>query len=89
MGKIFCVKFQKYPLKFHTKYLNHTLKDVILYNIEILRAIRFKSSYVFLKRPPDLLVVRLRNIYSKQGITLAMDFTYVNTWVPVTRKKGI
>ena len=24
MGKIFCVEFQRYPLKFHTKYLTHT-----------------------------------------------------------------
>ena len=29
MGKIFCVEFQRYPLKFHTKYLTHTLKDTI------------------------------------------------------------
>ena len=29
MGKIFCVEFQGYPLKFHTKYLTHTLKDMI------------------------------------------------------------
>ena len=28
MVKIFCVEFQRYPLKFHTKYLIHTLKDV-------------------------------------------------------------
>ena len=28
MGYIFCVKFQRYSLKFHTKYLTHTLKDV-------------------------------------------------------------
>ena len=28
MGKIFCVEFQRYPLKFHTKYLTRTLKDV-------------------------------------------------------------
>ena len=28
MGKIFCVEFQRVPLKFHTKYLTHTLKDV-------------------------------------------------------------
>ena len=40
------------PLKFHTKYLIHTLKDMILYNVEILRALRFKSSYSLLKRPP-------------------------------------
>ena len=29
MGKIFCVEFQRYPLKFHTKYLTDTLKDMI------------------------------------------------------------
>ena len=29
MGKIFCVEFQWYPLKCHTKYLTHTLKYMI------------------------------------------------------------
>ena len=29
MSKIFCVEFQRYPLKFHTKYLTHTLNDMI------------------------------------------------------------
>ena len=29
IGKIFCVEFQRYPLKFHIKYLTHTLKDII------------------------------------------------------------
>ena len=29
MDKIFCVEFQKEPLKFHTKYITHTLKDTI------------------------------------------------------------
>ena len=29
MGKIVCVEFQRVPLKFHTKYLTHTLKDTI------------------------------------------------------------
>ena len=27
MGNLFCVEFQRVPLKFHTKYLTHTLKD--------------------------------------------------------------
>ena len=26
MGEIFCVEFQRYPFKFHTKYLTHTLE---------------------------------------------------------------
>ena len=29
MDKIFSVEFQREPLKFHTKYLAHTLKDTI------------------------------------------------------------
>ena len=28
MGMIFCVEFQRYPLKFHSKYLTHTLEDM-------------------------------------------------------------
>ena len=28
MGWIFCVKFQSVPLKFHAKYVGHTLKDI-------------------------------------------------------------
>ena len=43
MGAIFCVAFQRVPFKFHTKYLTHTLEDAILYNVKILRALRFKS----------------------------------------------
>ena len=44
MGKIFCVEFHRVPLKFHTKYLTHTLKDVDLFTYETLRALWFKSS---------------------------------------------
>ena len=39
MGMIFCVEFQRYPLKFHSKYLTHTLKDVYF-----IRSWKFKSS---------------------------------------------
>ena len=39
MGNIFCVEFQRYPLKFHTKYLTHTLKDV-----HFIHGWKFKSS---------------------------------------------
>ena len=41
MGKIFCVEFQRYPLKFHTKYHTHTLKDMIF-----IQHWNFKSSYI-------------------------------------------
>ena len=39
MDKIFCVEFQRIPLKFHTKYHTHTLKDV-----DIIHKWKFKSS---------------------------------------------
>ena len=41
MGKIFCVEFQRVPLKFHTKYLTHTLKDIIFIQYG-----NFKSSQI-------------------------------------------
>ena len=39
MGKIFCVEFQRVPLKFHTKYRTHILKDV-----NFIHKWKFKSS---------------------------------------------
>ena len=39
MGKIFCVEFERVPLKFHTKYHTHTLKDV-----DFIHGWNFKSS---------------------------------------------
>ena len=41
MGKIFCVELQRVPLKFHTKYLTHTLKDTIF-----ILCWKFKSSQI-------------------------------------------
>ena len=49
MDKIFCVEFQRYPLKLHTNILPILWKIWFLYNFEISRAHRFKSSYTFLK----------------------------------------
>ena len=43
MGEILCVEFQKYLLKFHTKYLAHTLKHNILQYFQILKAITFEN----------------------------------------------
>ena len=52
MGKIFCVEFQRYPLKFHTKYFTNRLEDIDF--IHMWKFKRFKSSLVFLKCPTDL-----------------------------------
>ena len=42
MGMIFCVEFQREPLKFHTKYLTHTFKDV-----DFIHRWKFKSAYIW------------------------------------------
>ena len=58
MGKIFYVEFQRFPLKFPLKKQNilpmHWMVWSFLCNIEILRALRFKTSYALLKRPQGL-----------------------------------
>ena len=41
IGQIFCKEFQRYPLKFRTKYLTRTLKDVYL-----IHRWKFKSSQI-------------------------------------------
>ena len=42
-GLVFCVEFQRVPLKFNTKYLTHSLKGIIFYNAENLSAVTFNS----------------------------------------------
>ena len=49
VGKIFCMEFQRYPLKFHTIYLTHTLKDTIF--IQFTNAKIYELVHVFLRRP--------------------------------------
>ena len=44
MGAMLCVKFQRAPLKFYAKHLNHVLKDMTSWKVEILRAHRIPSS---------------------------------------------
>ena len=52
IGKIFCVEFQKYLWNSTQNILPIRWKMWILFTTENLRALRFKSSKVFLKRPP-------------------------------------
>ena len=42
MGEIFWEEFQRYPLKFHIKYLTHTLKDALF-----AKKCRFMSSQIY------------------------------------------
>ena len=48
-GHDICVEFQRIPLKFHTKYLAHTLKDTI--SVQHWNWFRFKNSCEFMKCP--------------------------------------
>ena len=52
MGKIFCMEFQKYPLKFHTKYLTHTLKDVDFIHRWKLKSSSIKELISVFETPP-------------------------------------
>ena len=44
-------EFQRYPLKFHTKYLPIHWRYDFLCNVKNLRALRFTSSYAFFRHP--------------------------------------
>ena len=46
-----CVEFQRYPLKFHTKYLNHILKDTIFTQYWNLKSLDLRAHWQF-KMPP-------------------------------------
>ena len=95
MGMIFCVEFQRVPLKFHIKYVTHTLKDVDLFTGENLRALRFKSSSVFLKCPPGPCITIAmwcyhkqlsqwqRNFRSKAALQLVKRLAIIVIWAPV------
>ena len=66
MGKIFFVEFQRFPLKFHTKYHTHTLKDVNFIYRWKFQALRFKSSWVFLNAPQVWSTCMILEMYSIQ-----------------------
>ena len=64
MSKIYCVEFQRYPLKFHTKYVIHTLKDVWF-----VEKWRFKSFYIYkLVRAPIVAICRCP-IFKRVAVT--------------------
>ena len=47
LSQILCMELQREPLKFHIRYFAHTFNKT-----EILRALRFRSSQVFVQCPP-------------------------------------
>ena len=73
MGKIFCVEFQRYPLKFHTIYRTHTLKDVyfFLFTGEISKLLDSRAHECFWNAPQMLIIV-----YSFQLVNEAAKYRY-------------
>ena len=55
MDKIFCTEFQRYTLKFHTKYLAHTLKDMIFIQCWKFTNFQFYEIVCVFETPPLLL----------------------------------
>ena len=73
MGEIFCVEFQRVPLKFHTKFFNHGLEDVIF-----IQSWNFKSAYI-----EDLVSIfdsALLNTYNK---IMTIHINYFNSWLNI------
>ena len=70
MGKIFCVEFQRIPLKFHTKYLTHTLEDVIFIQHWNSKSSKNYELIRVLETPPDDAYTLLQNwlIFTSQII---------------------
>ena len=55
MDKIFCVEFQKEPLKFHIKYLTHTLKRCTFYlKVKNYELLDLRTHTCFLNAPQAL-----------------------------------
>ena len=102
MGKIFCAEFQRYPWNSTQNILPIHWKVRFLYNIGILRALRFKSSYAFFKRPPppprpvktkmDPLCIIVRNwaYNDTDRCTLHwLEQRYYDYWQPYSRQPFI
>ena len=86
MGKISCVEFQRYPLKFHTKYLSHTLNVTI-----------FIQSWNFKKMTPAFFRVVIRSMCavhllctfcaSQNHLNIKSSCEFLTIWPIVVWKK--
>ena len=52
MGEIFCVEFQRASLKFHSKYLIHTLKDMIFIQCWNFKSFNIEELIGIFETPP-------------------------------------
>ena len=71
ISKLFCVAFQNILLKIDTKYLTCTLKYMIIYDTENLRALRLQNSYALLKYSPTLNSHKRPHWYHSRGRAMA------------------
>ena len=68
MGKIFCVEFQREPLKFHTKYLTHTLKERIFIQYWKFRSFQIYKFVNVFETPPRNLLVKSTGVQSSNQL---------------------
>ena len=73
MGKIFCVEFQRYPLKFHTKYLNHTLKYMVFIQHWNFESSQNEELISVLKRPLELTNKDISNLPSLASYGVSIE----------------
>ena len=72
IGKIFYVKFQRHPLKFHPKYLSHTVKDANFIWVKIYRLLDSRACKHFLNGSQEH-----DGIYADSSDTIQIQYWYV------------
>ena len=93
MGGISQGTFQSVPLKFHTKYLTHTLRETSFVDVQNLRAPRFTSSFSNTKMSSVFNPLRAKffrgniNIYLHFVSYLHIDTTQVVEIFPQIREE--
>ena len=74
LGKISCVEFQRYPLKFYTKYLTKTLKDIyFIWRQKMKSTLSFKSSFIFFKPSPQQVTSTSGDHFTKIYLSTQID----------------
>ena len=63
MCKIFCMEFQREPLKFHTKYLTHTWKEMIFIQYWRFRCSQIYKLVNFFETPPGPISIPYNRSY--------------------------
>ena len=86
---IFRGEFQRCPLKFHTKYLTHTLKDVFFYSqVKITEPLDLRAHKCFWNAPPPPEIPLLGHSYLKKPWKIHMFTTRLGSVRDSTQQTG-